>query len=459
MMHSKLQLLICEDQESDAFVIIRNLEKGGFLVEYERVESAEELTQAFPTRKWDLVISDYNIPGFGGREALEIVRSMNRDIPFILISGTVGETTAVEMMRAGATDYMMKDALAKLTEVVKRGLEEATVRKEKYAAIEAITINEQKYRAVINNSLFAILLAPSNGKILESNQAASELFGYSAEEFKKLTRVDLLDFTDPNLQKKVVERDLYGRAKGEFIGIKKGGEKFHCELSSVFFKDVTGNTLSSTMITDITERKLAEEHAAKSKTLLKKAEEVASIGSVEIDLKTGERIWSDGFYKLLGLEPQSVVPSFKYFIDLLSDEMREVYLKWYNEVVSLKKEFSTFEIELVRNTNDKRIFTANAVALKDAAGISTKIIIVVQDITQQKLVNLNLEKQNNQLKDIAWKQSHLVRAPLSRLMGLVNALQRDIIPRDEYRQYLNYVRESAIELDNVIKEITDKTIE
>lgn len=83
----------------------------------------------------------------------------------------------------------------------------------------------------------------------------------------------------------------------------------------------------------------------------------------------------------------------------------------------------------------------------------------IEDVTLQKQVNLNLEKQNDQLKDIAWTQSHLVRAPLSRLMGLVNVLHRNIVPKEEEAQYLTYLKDSAIELDNIIKESTQKTME
>ena len=459
MYNNSLKILICDDQDSDAFVITRNIEKAGFLVEFERVESAEELKDALLQKKWDLIICDYNIPGFGGHEALELVKSIDRDTPFILVSGMVGESTAVEMMRAGASDYLMKDSLAKLSEVVKRVIEEAKVRKERYDALEEIRINEQKHKAVIDNSLFAILIAPSNGNIIESNKAASDLFGYTENEFRNLSREDLLDINAPNFQHQVMQRDLYGSVRGEFIGIKKGGKKFHCELASVLFKDVKGNTLTSTMISDITERKLFEESLLKSKALLKKAEAVANIGSVEIDLKTGERIWSDGFYILLGLEPQSQTPSLKLFLDMLSPEIREKYVKWYYEVVNLEKEISSIEVELLRNKDDRRIFTINAIGFKDQSGVASKLIVVIQDVTEQKLINLNLEKQNAQLKEIAWAQSHLVRAPLSRLMGLVNALERDIVPADEQKKYLHYVKISAAELDGVIKEITKKAFE
>lgn len=258
-MKRKLQLLLCEDDEMDAALIIRQLEKENFEIEWERVDNADALSDALTQRAWDIILSDFNIPGFGGAQALAIVKKSGFDIPFILISGTIGEETAVRMMKKGASDFLMKGNLQRLGEAVKRELEEFRIRKAKQEAESIIRANEEKYRAVIDNSLYAIFLAPPAGCIQESNAAATAMFGYSREEFTRLDRHTLFDTTDEDIQAKIIERDEKGKAKGEFTGIRKNGERFPCEIASVLFHDIHGKQIGCSMIADISARRNAEQ--------------------------------------------------------------------------------------------------------------------------------------------------------------------------------------------------------
>ncbi|MDM9584822.1 response regulator [Nostoc sp. GT001] len=109
-----MNVLMVEDSEIDAMLVIRELRRGGFNPIWQRVETVEELHTALNSRTWDLIISDYRLPGFNAPMALEIAKQSQKDIPFILVSGTIGEVSAVEMMKAGAHDYVMKDNLSRL---------------------------------------------------------------------------------------------------------------------------------------------------------------------------------------------------------------------------------------------------------------------------------------------------------------------------------------------------------
>ncbi len=129
-MNKPLSLLIIDDSVDDMSFILRVFDKGNIEIIYERVDNAKALTAALNKKTWDLVISDYNMPSFGGMEALEIVRKFDSEIPFFLVSGDVGEDRAVEAMRSGAKDYIMKDNLSRLLPAVTRELKEAVVRKE-----------------------------------------------------------------------------------------------------------------------------------------------------------------------------------------------------------------------------------------------------------------------------------------------------------------------------------------
>lgn len=129
-MATPLRLLIIEDSEMDCAWVVRVLERDGFAVSHKRIESGQDLKINLIADKWDVLISDHSMPGFSGTEALRIVQEMKVDIPFIFVSGTIGEEIAVEAMRNGAHDYVMKGKLARLAPAIRRELQEAERRRE-----------------------------------------------------------------------------------------------------------------------------------------------------------------------------------------------------------------------------------------------------------------------------------------------------------------------------------------
>ncbi|AFZ60622.1 EAL domain-containing protein [Anabaena cylindrica FACHB-243] len=143
-MSEDLNILIIEDSEVDAMLVLRELRRGGFNPIWERIEVAQELHAALNSRTWDVILSDYRLPGFNAPAALQIVKQSQKDIPFILVSGTIGEVSAVEMMKAGAHDYVMKDNLNRLPEAVRRELRDAQVRaehKQAHSLLETLASN------------------------------------------------------------------------------------------------------------------------------------------------------------------------------------------------------------------------------------------------------------------------------------------------------------------------------
>jgi len=123
-----LRVLIVEDSEADAGLVLDELELGGYDVQHERVDTAEAMVEALARTAWDIVLSDYTMPSFSGLEAIEVLKASGRDIPLIIISGAIGEETAVGGMRAGARDYLLKSNLRRLAPAVQRELREAADR-------------------------------------------------------------------------------------------------------------------------------------------------------------------------------------------------------------------------------------------------------------------------------------------------------------------------------------------
>ncbi len=169
-----------EDSTDDIELLLFQLRQGNYDPDYRQVESKEELLVALE-EEWDIILSDYSMPLFDGLSALRLVREKDTDIPFILVSGTIGEELAVKLMKTGAQDYIMKNNLQRLVPAIERELSEAGVKRQRREAIEAKIISEVRFRNVFEFSVDAIGVS-SRGVHKMVNPAYVELFGYSSEE-------------------------------------------------------------------------------------------------------------------------------------------------------------------------------------------------------------------------------------------------------------------------------------
>src|SRR5512135_6617 len=133
-MGAPLKILVIEDSEDDVVLLLRELKLGGYEPLHKRVETAEDMQTAIGEMRWDIIVSDFIMPQFSGPAALELLKQSGLDVPFIIVSGKIGEDIAVEAMKAGAHDYILKGNLARLVPAVKRELREAESRASKRAA-------------------------------------------------------------------------------------------------------------------------------------------------------------------------------------------------------------------------------------------------------------------------------------------------------------------------------------
>jgi DNA-binding NtrC family response regulator len=137
-MNKQLKVMLVEDSEDDALLVLRELRKGGYDPVSERIETPEAMKVALQKQKWDIIISDYFMPGFSGPAALRLLKESGFDLPFIIVSGKIGEDTAVEVMKAGAHDYILKENMTRLAPAIKRELIDAETRHARRKADEAL---------------------------------------------------------------------------------------------------------------------------------------------------------------------------------------------------------------------------------------------------------------------------------------------------------------------------------
>jgi len=181
-MGKSLNVLIVEDSEDDALLLVRQLSLGGFEPAHLRVDTGPAMIEALDHRDWDLVLADFSMPRFSAPAALEILRNRGLDLPFIIVSGAIGEETAVEAMRAGAHDYIMKDNLARLVPAINRELAEARVRAERRQIRQALTERQAELAAIFDNSPIVMILVDPDSVVRQVNRAAIELSNYKPGE-------------------------------------------------------------------------------------------------------------------------------------------------------------------------------------------------------------------------------------------------------------------------------------
>ena len=178
-----LSVLVVEDSEFDARMLVGLLKSGGFIPTFKRVETASEMVEALNHEKWEVILADYNLPEFSAPKALEVLRNTKLDIPFIIVSGGIGEDTAVAAMRAGANDYLMKGNLARLVPAVERELRDAAVRVSRRKAIKELRESEMRHRTLIENASDIIVVLNSKGVVSFISPACEKVLGKKEDDF------------------------------------------------------------------------------------------------------------------------------------------------------------------------------------------------------------------------------------------------------------------------------------
>src|SRR5213593_4587572 len=204
-----LRLLLVEDSENDALLLVRELTRAGFEPVVERVETAVAMQAALDRQGWDIVLGDYSMPQFGGVAALELLRQRGLDVPFIIVSGTIGEERAVAAMRAGASDYVPKDNLQRLAPVIERELREAAGRRERRRAEAALRQSESSYSTLVENAPVGIYRSTPAGRFLSANVALARILGH--ESPADVVGLDLARdvYADPAERQRLLDRDTY----------------------------------------------------------------------------------------------------------------------------------------------------------------------------------------------------------------------------------------------------------
>jgi len=278
-MSKPLRVLIVEDSENDALLLVRRLERSGFELTWKRVETVESLRTALVDQTWDIAFSDHSMPRFRGRDALAIVKEQGLDIPFVILSGAISEEEAVAAMQAGAVDYVRKDNLTRLIPVVERELRSAQERRKRQQAEAAQRESQARKSAMLDSALDCIVTIDHEGKLFEWNPAAEKTFGFRRAEVIGKELAELI--IPPALRQRHREGLARFLATGqstilgkriEMTAVRADGKEFPVEFS-ITRVPTEGPPIFTGFIRDITERKQIEQQ-------LRQLQKMESIGQL-----------------------------------------------------------------------------------------------------------------------------------------------------------------------------------
>jgi len=272
-----LKLLLIEDSEDDALMLLRSLKKGGYSPEYIRIWEEKAVRKALKESNWDIIISDYAMPGFTGMAALEIYKEFNLEIPFIIVSGTIGEDVAVETMKNGAHDYLMKGNYDRLVPAIERELKEAEIRKESKITLQALKESEEKFRTIFENIQDVYFETTLDGIIREISPSVYGLLKYKREEILGKSTKEV--YHNPNERENLINKILNDKKliDTEIVLIDKNKELRYCSISSRLEKpDGSDTQIMCGTIRDISDRKKAELEIIKAKELAEESDRIKS---------------------------------------------------------------------------------------------------------------------------------------------------------------------------------------
>jgi len=281
-MGTQLGVLIVEDRNDNALMLLQLLQRAGYDLSSERVATAEALEAALDRRTWDIIIANYALPEFSGLAALAQVRARGFDLPFIIVSGAIGEELAVAAIKAGAHDYITKSNLARLIPAVERELQEAEAHRARRQAEETLQEKYQIMQAVFEGTSDAIFVKDLQGRYMMINSAGARVFGKSPEDVIGKDDTELISAASSD---HILEHDRQVLASGathsyEETSIVSGTPRIFLSTKTPR-RDHQGNIIGIIGIArDITERKQAEEQFQRQRNALYQSEKLATMGQL-----------------------------------------------------------------------------------------------------------------------------------------------------------------------------------
>jgi PAS domain S-box-containing protein len=380
-MNKELRVLLVEDNEDDERLLSFELKKS-YQLTLKRVETKEDYLTQIKEFNPKIIISDYNLPSFNGIEALNIRQMEVPLTPFILVTGSINETTAVECMKAGADDYIIKEHLNRLIPSIESAIEKKENQKTKISALDALKKSEETFLNIFNNSVIAIYVINKEGKFLEVNQAALDFYLCERKDLigKNFSVVEADGKNDLNKITELMKLCMNGTPQQfEFWAKKKNGAVFpktvKVEKGTYF-----GETVIFAYAVDITERKKAEETLKESEAFQKALIESSPLPFISIDLQGNVVTWNEAAEKVFGWTEEEVIGKPNPIIP--PDKSEE--FKSLSKFVLEGNSFSGKELKRIRKDGALISISLSTAPIYNSENKIIGVMASAEDITEKK---------------------------------------------------------------------------
>jgi two-component system cell cycle sensor histidine kinase/response regulator CckA len=377
-----LLILQIEDNRADAELAMLELSKAGFEVSADVVDTLADVASRMAAKFYDVVLADYRLRGWAGTDALPIVRQQQANIPFILVTGALGEDTAVECVKNGVTDFVLKDHLARLPSAIRRALREKSLGEERNRALRELAESEARFRNLVDASPDAIFVS-LEGKVSFANPATLTLLGARTPEEIKGRSISELVHPDDLTKIKELISTVFERGEAsapvEHTLIRMDGSPVVVEGIAIPIR-WQGSLALEVVIRDITERKRAEQTVLEWQKRLEMAAKAAlPIGFWEWDLTTDTRVWSGEVYRQLGYPRDNFSGKGKEFLYRVHPEDRPQVEAAVQAVVSGLSRTYEVQVRAIRPDGTTCWIDSRGVVVHEGA---PRVIGIAIDVTK-----------------------------------------------------------------------------
>jgi diguanylate cyclase (GGDEF)-like protein/PAS domain S-box-containing protein len=385
-LNALIKVLLVEDAPEDADLIARELRRSGLSLETLRVDSATAYEHALSVFAPDLILSDYTLPGFDGSEALRIAQRQRPDTPFIFVSGTIGEERAIEALKQGAVDYVLKDNRARLAPAVERALKEAQERESKRWAMRKLEESEERFRFAMHYSSIGMALVDPNGRWLGVNPALCKILGYGESELLSRDALSITHSEDrfadgPQVRQVLLRQVEAYRTTKRFIR-KDGGIVWTEIAGSLVWQQNDKPHYFIWQIQDITDRIRAEEALRASEERFRSIAEATQEWIWEIDAHGVYTFSSPAVESILGYAPASLLG--RNTLDIVSGNSRQAVADLLGRGLIEKTGWRDLTFDFSHAAGGVRGLENNALPLLDEFGRVSGWRGVARDITQRR---------------------------------------------------------------------------
>ncbi len=455
-MKPHLRVLIVEDSEDDTLLILRELRRSGYILTHVRVETPVDMKVALQQQPWDFVIADYSLPAFSAPEALKLLQSYQLDLPFIIVSGTIGEDTAVTAMKAGAHDYLIKGNLTRLVPAVERELREALDRQKRYSAEQALRESEDRFRTLCSSAPVAIFQTDAQGQHTYNNPLWYEISGLGEKEssgygWDRAIHPADRDQVFEDWQRTVSQQRSW--VHEHRLLTPQGQVRWVRVLASPIYSSQGEFRGHVGTIEDITERKQAAQRIYEQAALL----DISTDAICVCDLENKILFWNKGAERLYKWEAVEVLGQNATDLlyksgDLLQFQEIQTTLaqdgKWQGELTQVQKNGLDIIVE------------SRWTLVRDEAGFPKSILTVSTDITEKKKLEaqfLRAQRLEN-LGTLANGIAHDFNNILTPILAVAQLLPLKFPNLDQNtEQLLNILESSAKRGADLVKQILSFT--